>query len=281
MMRFETNLDALGEIFGAITGIQEGLKDPVYMDGLLKAAHSQATKEFDLAAAATAQTGHMSHMWEYGTPGITGGPPKFPDPTSPAARLWVHKMIGKGGDQIITFTFREAIQRNPRLTTAQTGVPSKYLRKMSRRKYIFRWKARVIETGEEVEITPKNGHLLFVPFYGEEERSERPRGRGYQMYPADRKGPIKVNPGATQAGSFTKFWASWWDARGSQIIDDSVELSVDSDVNAVIDAAALRASKSRPVPAGTGLLAAKTAKSSKETAATLRARATERRADRS
>lgn len=240
-IKFEVNLDALSEIIGAAMGVTEAVDESTYLSGLIEAAHYAASIEFDQAAAATASGGRLTHMFEYGVPGITRGPARFPDPTSESARLWMHTMTGFGQDKEISFAFRPALAPNPRPTTRDTGVPSRYLRKLSRRKYVFREKAIITELGETVRLRPKNGNLLFVPFYGDE--SDNPTNtKGFMMYPyAPNNKPIEVMPGRSQAGSFTKFWTGWWAARGERSMSESMEAAVNADFQEAMKLAAAKA----------------------------------------
>lgn len=218
------NLEAVGDMIGSLKGIADGLESDVYMEGLIEEAHGKAANAFDLAAASAGAAGHMTHAWEFGTAGITAGPVRFPDPVAPSARLWEHWMVGNGGNQDIGYSFRPALNRNPRPTVASTGVPSKYLAKLSNRKYIFWNKAYVMETGQTVEITPKSGNLLFIPFYGQPAMDGSKRT--FMMFP----GNAQLRPGRSSKGTFTSFWMSWWAHSGNEIIEHDMEKNVTIDL---------------------------------------------------
>lgn len=235
-----TNLEAVGDMVGALVGMSEGLDDQAYMDGIIKAAHGRAATAFDAAAAATAKTGRIAHVYEYGVMGITKGMPKFADPTDLQARLYVHTLTGAGGNQDIGYTFRPAKQPNPKPTTLSTGVSSIYLNKLSNRKYYFYNKAFVMETGMTVQIKPDRGNFLFVPFYGEPSM-DTANNRGYMMWDARRKGEITARPGQQSEDSFTKFWLAWWTAAGSSIMSDVMEEYVTIDTEAAMAEATKRA----------------------------------------
>jgi hypothetical protein len=206
--------------------MSDGLNDDDYMAGLIRSAHGEVATAFDVAAAATAQTGRLSHMYEFGVPGITAGPPKILDPTSAAARLWEHTLIGRGGSQDIGYTIRPATIPNPQPTVESTGVASKYLAKLSRRKYVFYNKAFVIETGQTVTIRPKNGRFLFVPFYGHPSRYDVENTRGYMMS----RGPIVMQPGAANRGAFTSTWMSWWGSAGAELMENKMRATITKDI---------------------------------------------------
>lgn len=224
-----SNLESVGDLIGSLKGMGEAMEEDEYIETLIQQAHGKAANAFDVAAAATAGAGHLTHVFEFGVPGITRGQPKFADPTAPEARLWIHRLSGKGGNQDIGYTFRPATQPNPQPTTAETGVASKYLRKLSRRKYIFWNKAFVMETGQTVSIKAKNSDFLFIPF-GDNPPTNPANKRGFVMYNTTKLGPISAKPGASSKGTFTAFWMNWWASAGNELIEQDMRASVESDI---------------------------------------------------
>lgn len=235
-----SNLEAIGDMVGGLAALSEGLDDKLYMEGLIKSAHGKASTVFDAAAAATAKTGHITHVYEYGVMGVTRGAPKFADPTNIRARLYYHTLMGSGGNQDIGYSFRPATQPNPTPTTQDTGVDSKYLNKLSNRKYYFYNKAFILETGRVIEIKPQNGNFLFVPFYGEPPRNPM-YNRGFIMWDARKKGPLYSQPGYKTEGDFTKFWLGWWQSTGQAVMSDIMEEYVTIDTEAAIAEATKKA----------------------------------------
>lgn len=243
-----TNLESIGDMVGALSGVSEGLDDQSYMEGLIRSAHGKAATAFDLAAAATARTGQMTHVYEYGVSGITRGQPRFADPTAIEARLYVHTLLGRGGEMDIAYSFRPARQPNPAPTPEDTGVDSRYLSRLSGRKYFFYNKALVMETGRPVSIKPKNGNFLFVPFYGEPS-PDPTNNRGYMMWDSKRHGPLQARPGMSTKGQFTSFWMAWWNASGSKIMFADMEKSVTMDIDIAMAEAARKANSEAMKPA--------------------------------
>lgn len=247
MIEIETlnNLESVGDMVGSLKGISEGLEEDEYIGRVIRDAHSKATMQFDIAAAATASAGHLKHVFEFGTAGITEGKVKFTDPTSASARLWMHKIEGRGGNLDIGYTFRPALNRNPDPTTRSTGVPSKYLRKLSKRKYVFWNKAFVMETGQTVEIKSERGDkgFLFVPTPG----FNSPRN--FVLYPSKIKGPINSVPGQSTQGTFTAFWVRWWGSVGGDLIEADMRKTVSTDIERAVAAAAKKANAERIKPA--------------------------------
>lgn len=231
-MSLELKVDFSGveEAVGMVQGIADGAQDPRYIDGLINAAHNVASLEFDIDVAATAGISYLSHVYEFGTVGITRGDPVFSDPTSQDARLWMHTIRGKGRTQNIGYVFRPAMMPNPEPTPEFTGVDQEVLDRLSGEKYIFRSKAAVIEYGVTVHIKPKTKKVNFVPFYGKP--SWAYPGETHIFRPIDGRQPMVSNPGdlSGMTGSFTKFWISWWKSRGEALMDGSANENFIEDV---------------------------------------------------
>lgn len=244
-----TNWESFADMVGSLDGIREGLETDAYINRVIENAHGKTTSIFDVAAASAGKAGGLSHMFEFGTFGVTRGPVRHTDPTSETARLWKHELTGVGGEKNISFSFRPAVTRNPNHTTRHTGVPSKYLRRLSRRKYVFWNKAFVVETGQPVSIKSKQDHgLLFVPFMHYPSMNTGDK-RGYMMWHAPSKGPINTVPGRTNQGNFTKFWVTWWSSEGQSLIGMNMLSQVRSDINIATIRAANSAKKRKLKPA--------------------------------
>lgn len=249
MIDWKVNFDGISDLIGTVYGLDNTMQSNDYMDKLAEAAHNEASLEFDLALSATAGAGYLTHVYEYGVSGITRGPVRFSDPTEEDARLYVHDIAGHSGNYGINYVFRPAIVRNPQPTTTHTGVPSKYLRKLSKRKYVFSQKAMVMETGMEVSIKPQGGRtFLFVPFYREVDPRNPLNKRGYMMWFYPKFGPITTTPGRDTKGSFNAFWETWWGETGRATMDRGVQRSVTTDVKEVLRLSASRARSERPEP---------------------------------
>lgn len=226
------DFSGITDIIGNMEGIADGAESDAYLGGLIDAAHRVASLEFDVDAASVAYTGNMTHMYEFGTRGITRGQVKFPDPTAPEARLWVHNLVGSGRSREIGFIIREAFAPNPRPSATFYGVDNAVIRRLSRRKYTFRWKARVIEQGESVQIKPQEKPFNFVPFYGKPARNPKYSGRGYVFRPIEGRAPMESNPGEDSGatGTFTAFWERWWATRGQELMDGTASETFNKDV---------------------------------------------------
>ena len=244
------NLESVGEMVGALRGMSQGLDEEDYMEGLIKSAHAKTANAFDLFAAATAQTGLIKHVYEFGTAGITEGQIKFPDPTHKSARLYQHTLTGRGGNQDIGYVFRPALNRNPAPTVASTGVPSKYLQRLSQRKYVFWNKAFVMETGMSVQNKSHQSHgMLFLPFNNQPSRATPPYPNGHVMWNTNLRGnPATKVPGEHVQGNFTKLWLNWWGATGAEMIEQDMKKNIYIDIDKAMVEAERRAASQKVKP---------------------------------
>lgn len=234
---FSDIIDAIGTVQGVSDAVTQS---PEYIADCIKAAHAVASKEFDIDAAASAGPLNMSHVYEFGVRGITRGSPRFADPTAPEARLWVHGITGEGRVQNIYFLFREAVQPNPRPSASFYGVSSAVISKLSRRKYVFKRKASVVEFGETVYIKPKDKTFNFVPFYGKPARNPAYRNSGGYIFRPYLGTPMESNPGEDSGmrGTFTSFWQTWWIGRGDELMSGQVNEYFTKDVQWLLNLAA-------------------------------------------
>lgn len=233
------NLDALGQVIGSIKAMEE-MDSPAYINSLIKVAHGKASNAFDIAAAATAQAkGNMSHMYEYGVAGITRGPVKFPTGAEPGAHLYVHTLDTRHDGATVNYVFRPAVTRNPRWTSKDTGVPSKNLKHLKNRKYVFRNVAYVTEMGQTVQIQPREGgRFLFIPWLGGRSPGALKGGQsGFTFYNAETKGPLKIKM-RKNTGAFSSFWALWWAGEGTKMLTKSMTEDVTKDFESIMNAAA-------------------------------------------
>lgn len=231
---FVSNLDALGKVIGAVSAMDEGYNQQ-YINSVIRAAHGKTKTAFDIAAAAAAQaSGNMSHMYEYGVPGITRGPAMFTSGAEDTAHLYVHTLDTRHDGATINYVFRPAVVRNPRPTTEYTGVPSRFLKKLSRRKYVFKNRAFITETGKSVSIS--GNPYLFIPFGKDGPRNPNNSNAKYNFmfYNTEIRGPIKARPGRKNRGAFSAFWASWWAGEGSKKLSKSMEDDIVEDFNKIM-----------------------------------------------
>lgn len=234
-MHWDINLGEIAQLVGTIYGAEKATRTNVYIDHLMRAAHAEATEQFnrDLAAQAIA-TQRFNHMYEWGTVGINKGrTSRRLDPMSQDARLWTHRLTGgRSKTKGIDWSFRASKVPVPQPTTQKTKVSKTHLDKLSGRKHIFYWKAPIIEAGMKVKLRPKYADAIFVPFYGQPRSPNlglATRKRGYLFS----KAPLTNVPGhgtiqgRDLVGNFSAFWEEWWNTAGSQIIQQKMSGAVD------------------------------------------------------
>lgn len=234
-MHFDINLGEVAQLIGTIYGAEKAVKTNVYIDHLMRAAHSEAAEQFnrDIASVAVA-TQRFNHMYEWGTAGINKGrTSRRMDPMNPEAMLWQHKLTGgRGKHKGIDWKYRASKVPVPQPTTAKTKVAREFLDKLSGRKHIFYWKAPIIESGMKVKLRPKYSNMIFVPFYGKP-RSPKLDKRTIQRGFLFHAGPLTNVPGhgtiqgRDLTGNFTAFWEEWWNGTGSAVLSNSMYQAVD------------------------------------------------------
>ena len=227
-MRLLIDTTGLSEALGGIEAMAEATKDKQYLDALVQAAFNTANEQFNAEAAAAASAGlDIKHMFEWGTLGVNRGRTNMrAQPNSERARLWKTAIVGTGLNQTIAYTFKPSIAFVPKPTREQTGMNSQDIG-MLRDDHIFHWKARVMESGEMVNIVRKEAKFLIVPLRKGMQMSARPSDvrRGYAVT----KGPIRTQPGAAVQGNFTTFWTGYWAGRGATAMNKAVEKQFETD----------------------------------------------------
>lgn len=252
-MRWDINLGDVAQLIGTIYGAEKTVRTNIYIDSLMKAAHAEATSQFDqdIAAQATA-TQMFNHMYEWGTVGINKGmTSRRLNPLSHEAKLWKHRLTGgRGKHKGIDFSYRASKVPVPQPTTAKTKVAREYLDRLSGRKHIFYWKAPIIESGMKVKLRPKYAQAIFVPFYGKPRShnlSDETRKRGFLFH----KGPLTNIPGhgtiqgRDLAGNFTAFWETWWNSTGQAILQTEMTRDVDEQLRIALEKAGKVGQRSR------------------------------------
>lgn len=218
---FELDIDNVIKMIGAGLAMNSSMKKKTYLDSVVDVAFARAEEKFNNGAAAYAATGAISHMYEWGTLGINNGRSNIRlNPDNPVARLWETFNEGQGLNRTLWFAFKPSLANVPKPTARDTGMSTEVISKL--KDHVFKWKAQVMENGEDVTISPKDAKFLLVPAYKENRPYMRPHDitRGYALY----QGPIHARPGATKyAGSFTKFWMQYWMGIGEEIVQGAVE----------------------------------------------------------
>lgn len=215
MIEVKTSLESVSSIIGTYKGIADAAESEKFLQMLAERASDKATNLFDQVAAVNAASrknlrNNFNHMYEYGVAGITAGHTVIADPTSPQARLWVYNKVVEPRGVTTFVTFRDAVVPNPQPSERPDlrKVPSEMLAKMSNRKYVFKKRAEVIESGEVVNIRPKNAKALFFP--------AKDNGQGYAFWTGTH--PLPSRPGLYHKNAFTNFFKKWWNTNAPDIV---------------------------------------------------------------
>lgn len=211
---FDADVGSVGYALGAIDGLVTSVDTSHYINAILVETHAQLARKFDthMRVISASNPKGFKHVFEWNMVGILKG------------KLWRHHLRGYGRSRTATFDFAASKTPIPRPTPRSTGVSQKELDKLSKRRYVFRWKARIIEFGIPVDIRPKNAKRLFVPLrgqtpqFGNAKDRERAQQRGFvfaQSVHIDR-------PGGDAAGNFTTAWFGWWGSTAEQVTNSEI-----------------------------------------------------------
>lgn len=206
---------ALGVIYGMATSI----KTDRYMGSVLKFAHEVMSKDFDIAmdGAVATNPDKYDHVFDWTDNGKVGN------------RLWKHKLKGRGASREATFEWRASKKAIPTPEQyKQMGdkrfsiIPDDELAKLSGRRYVFRWKAPIMEYNLRVTISPRWSDALFVP-----------TGDASRPFIITRAQVVVDNPGGDNTGMFTSFWTGWWGSAGQKIFEEQVKTTVENDLGKI------------------------------------------------
>jgi hypothetical protein len=228
-IRFAVDFTSVIDSLGAGLAIGEISKDQSYLDAIVDAAWGEAEHQFNIEAASYAATGHIKHMYEWGTAGINRGRSNMrPNPLSERARLWQTTNNGHGLNRVLAYHFKPSLAYVPKPTKRDTGMDPAIIEQLQW--HVFTWKASVLETGAEVTIMPKGENNLLIPYYPEADPglfSPYDRRRGYTIS----KGPHTHSPGETggTVGTFQTYWTAFWEGRGNKMMDESLEKQIEMD----------------------------------------------------
>lgn len=227
---FKTSIGDLAQNIGAYLGMNEGVEKRTYVAGLMEGAYESTLPAFWKESAALAKSKNFAHMYEYSVRGINRGDGSLINPTSQRARLWKDVLLGTGSRRTISFIYRDAVQRVPKHTTAETGVAQEELDKLKLnqgKRYVFQHKAEVFEEGHDVNIYPKQRDgRLFVPLLSGVRMgrvSERDQARGFTWAKK-----LHINPGeqAGATGQFSFHFFNWWSSEGNVLISKRMNATV-------------------------------------------------------
>lgn len=228
-LRLGADLNEAYAAMGAMTGVTEALKSNKFLSDVVKYAHSDIARTFDqqMHLKAGAMQERFNHVYEWGLAG------------TPGAHLWRHTLSGTGGQRTASFEFRaskkpiptpEERAQNPR--DPMSRVSEEDRERLSSRRYIFYWKAPMMEYRLQVTIAPRWSNVLFIPTF----RSER----GFVLS----KRPVTQRAGTNlTAGAFTSEFVEWFSGPGQAMTTEKIREVTGMDAQAAT-AAGVRIKKS-------------------------------------
>lgn len=217
-VEISADFSELGHTMGLLSGMSKTVKTNRYMGDVITYVHDQLAQQFNL---------HMDQMVEMAPERFSHVYEWKHNPGAPDDRLWTHKLLGSGGNRNATFVWRASVKpiatpqerkaSNPDDPIAQ--VPDEELAKLSKRRYVFYWKAPIMEYDLGVTITPKYAEALFIPT-------------------GDPSNPFvfvnyyrNLQPGGqNNTGQFSAEWANWWGTAAPILFEESMAGALEKDL---------------------------------------------------
>lgn len=191
-------------------------------------------------------------MYEFGVAGITAlknsrnglqsAEVKFTNPADPKARLWTFGSQTYRFGVRTTLIFRNAVIPNP--APIQRGDLLRYTKSSGRqeameiinrmqdnhnrgRRYVFRRRAIMVETGSDVKISPINAKALVFP----SRETDNPSGlsfwwptRGIMSHSLSGESSVGQD---RSTGAFTAFFNTWWEGTGREFVQRDVRENIE------------------------------------------------------
>lgn len=243
MIKIIVNDSEIQETLGAIQGMTATIKTSQFTGPMLKRIHSDLAAEFDEVAdtVAAATPANFHHVYEWRMIGV------------PQGRLWKHRLVGHGNNRVADFQWKAS--RAPILTPQERAsnpndpmslISDEDIKRLSNRKYVFHWKAPVMEYNLRVNIIAKNSpkKLLFIPTW-----SSNSKGKNFRFAPSAN---VTVPGGGDTTGMFSGLWATWWQGQAPQAFDRRVKKEIEKDISESILSSIRRRKKTVSLTASTG-----------------------------
>jgi hypothetical protein len=219
-LHFNADLTEAFGALGALTGVLHTVKSQRYLGNMIKYAHDEMSKEFDtqLHLKAGVMRERFNHVYEWGMIGL------------PEGKLWQHSLSGRGAERVAGFTFMASKKPipSPEERAKDSGdpmssVPPEVRARLSKRRYVFYWKAPIMEYRMNVTIVPKHGRFLFIPSFRQD--------KGYLFHP----GPVNLRAGSSNtAGAFTAEFIDFFSGPGQEIAGERVNRMVQAEAEQAV-----------------------------------------------
>lgn len=212
----EADLSDGYKALGFVQGMSEEISTDRFIGPVLEYAHSRMAEAFDQEMDATAASNEdaLGHVYEWRMTGL------------PQGRLWRHTLSGRGDNRQASWKW--VASKAPILTPEErkananpndpiTDIDDDELARLSDRKYIFYWKAPIIEYGMTVNIRPVYAKALFVP--------NRSAEKGY-VFAKSTNNQFQTDG----QGRFTAFWTNWWSNGADALWSHEIKRTIEKDL---------------------------------------------------
>lgn len=221
MIKVNVEFEKISDVLSAVNTVTHTVQTSANMNQLMKSANTLLTSEFvmHMSRAAIANPSSFSHMYDWKGIG------------DPNARLWTHKMRGRGSNRELTFDFKASKRSVPISPLLQSkGV---------KRSHVFVWKAPILELGLPVRITQKLAKVLVFE-EKEVKNPARSTGKGYVSSGAvyyDGLIHIERQGSPLAWGAFTREFLQWFQSeKPDQILKESLTKKIERTVKNSVDA---------------------------------------------
>ena len=215
------------EASGFVNGMVAGFKSTRWTSSVLEMAHTVMARQFDetLDNIARGNPGSYHHVYEWRMVGV------------PQGRLWTHTMVGRGAVREASWSWKASTQ--PILTPEErmddplgindpmAGVDAEVIAKLKPRRYIFYWKAPMMEYDLTARVRPRYAKRLFVPTY-KSPTNYVFKDETYQDF--NYANPQDDSGGEGTVNKFTTYWLSFWNQVAPDIFDKEVQKIVENDI---------------------------------------------------
>jgi hypothetical protein len=232
--------DALYGVAGFIEGVAATINTDRYISAVVNYTHATLAEMCDFwidmySRSSTETMRAMQHVYEWPTEfqaySETVG--------NPMARLWRQTLSGQGRNKVASFRFIQSkvpSPVNPTLTT-----PGKKGATVKEGVHIFHWKAKAMEYGIEIKVTPKLAKYLA---YAADDattdsgvdngltnirlNNKEDEGSGHIAFS---EGPVEFTAGGgLNTGQFTSAFVSWWQSQAGIEFDTKVKPRLEADI---------------------------------------------------
>lgn len=225
------DLSNLAKVHGALEAMSTTVKTDRFLTPIVESTHVTLSNRFDTHMDMLAESvpNMFHHVYEWRLVGDAAG------------RLWSHQLKGRGSsNRYSSWAWRAS--KTPILSPQErAGNPSDPMSDLSDdqidsfndRKYIFQWKAPVMEYNMAVNIKPRYGKQIAFP-------SSVSPGTIVGVSEA-----IVENPGGPATTlAFTKEWTRWWTQEAKALYESEIADTIKSGIESATIAAVKKGSRS-------------------------------------